>query len=422
MPTRVSCPGCGRAFQAADRLAGRRVKCPDCGTPIDVPAPPRAQTAHVSGQPSGGAAPAGGPAAREDEEWYAETVDGREHGPVTKAEVERLVAAGRMNLFCRVRHEAWSDWKWAGDLFPELSQTGGSASTGGEGDAASSVASPSGPPAEQPEGARVVACPDCGQMVSRRASHCPHCGCPAAVLRKQAPTADEATRRKSAEPADDGLDAGLPGRSTGKSRGFGGNRGSAWVVHAAVGLLMIAVAGLGVAWWLWRSRPLPSPQSVAAETLLKDLSQPAEPPPAAPTPADENPFASAEARQAAIEEAAAEVARRLDGEFRAAQAAKALLDQTQVSAEMLEALAQGDLDAIPDRLPAGGPAEDAPPAEPLYDSLFDECLAYLDENVPREKSTKKAVWETARRWEQQKRASLEEQFTEDLTERLAPGR
>src|SRR5262245_23104798 len=34
---RVVCPGCQKAFNARDDLAGRRVKCPSCGGPIAIP-------------------------------------------------------------------------------------------------------------------------------------------------------------------------------------------------------------------------------------------------------------------------------------------------------------------------------------------------------------------------------------------------
>ena len=38
MPITVSCQ-CGKSFQAKDELAGRRVKCPSCGSGIQIPSP-----------------------------------------------------------------------------------------------------------------------------------------------------------------------------------------------------------------------------------------------------------------------------------------------------------------------------------------------------------------------------------------------
>lgn len=37
MPIAVSCRECGRRFKARDELAGRKVKCPECGEPVRVP-------------------------------------------------------------------------------------------------------------------------------------------------------------------------------------------------------------------------------------------------------------------------------------------------------------------------------------------------------------------------------------------------
>ena len=50
MPIRAECSECGKRVRAKDEAAGRRIKCPDCGTPIRIPAtadgggsPPRKQ-------------------------------------------------------------------------------------------------------------------------------------------------------------------------------------------------------------------------------------------------------------------------------------------------------------------------------------------------------------------------------------------
>jgi hypothetical protein len=38
MPITVSCPSCNTTLKAPDAAAGRKVKCPKCATPFDVPA------------------------------------------------------------------------------------------------------------------------------------------------------------------------------------------------------------------------------------------------------------------------------------------------------------------------------------------------------------------------------------------------
>ncbi len=87
----------------------------------------------------------------------------------------------------------------------------------------------------------------------------------------------------------------------------------------------------------------------------------------------------------------------------------------------MEALAQGDLDAIPDSLPAqpspAGPAS----YESLYGSLYEECLRYLRGEVPPEAFSQQAVEEAARRWEEHKRKLLEKQLTDELEQHLMPG-
>lgn len=39
MPIRVECPQCRKSLSAPDNLAGTRVKCPACGSPLVVPPP-----------------------------------------------------------------------------------------------------------------------------------------------------------------------------------------------------------------------------------------------------------------------------------------------------------------------------------------------------------------------------------------------
>lgn len=393
MPIPVQCPGCGRQFQAADRLAGKRAKCPQCQGPISVP---------------GGATPSGG----DEAAWHVQTGDGRQHGPMSRAQLERLVSTGRLNCFCRVRHQTWSDWKWAEDLFPQLADLDKSASA--DDDARQETPVEPSPPA--PSGAsggrgpRVVTCPDCGNTVSTRASRCPHCGCPAALL-----TGQVASAQAASSDGDEGQATAGP-EATGDllaETGFGpepGSRGGKWfttlVVGSAVALLVIGVVGLGVGWWLWKSHGLAGPPDNVAPVAAR------------PTTPDA-PAVSAEEMEAAFQQTAAEVARRLDAEFRTAHSAKMLIEQTRVSADLMQALAQGDLNAIPDSLPAGA-AEEATPYQSLYDSLYAECLAHLRANVSADQFSEQAVRDEASRWEQGRRAPLETQLMDELQKHIAP--
>jgi len=179
-----------------------------------------------------------------------------------------------------------------------------------------------------------------------------------------------------------------------------------WLIALAV-VLVFAVAGFGVGWWVCGDRPRVSQdenEAPAAET---------EPPVVPP------PVPSAEI-EAALQQAAAEEAKRLDAEFRTVHSAKKLIEQTQLSADLIQALAQGDLNAIPDTLPAELAPENSTPYQSLYDSLYNECLAYLRANVTAEEFTEQAVRDAVRRWEEEKRALLERQLTEELEKHLLP--
>ncbi len=61
MPIAVTC-SCGKKFAAKDALAGKRVKCPECGEPLEIPRPGQTQ-ASKSAKP---AAQAPKPAAHHD--------------------------------------------------------------------------------------------------------------------------------------------------------------------------------------------------------------------------------------------------------------------------------------------------------------------------------------------------------------------
>jgi hypothetical protein len=164
-----------------------------------------------------------------------------------------------------------------------------------------------------------------------------------------------------------------------------------------------------VGWWLRKSHDRQDRKEVQAP-----VSEPA----AAPGP----PAVAAEEIEAAMEEAAAEAAKRLDEKYRLAHSANELIESTQLNADWIQALAQGDLDAVPDTLPAEPVPESSPSYQSLYDSLYAEALEHLRKTVSREEFTRQAVKDAARRWEEGKRAQLEKELTETLKGHLAPAR
>lgn len=160
MPIDIQCKACKKRFRVPDKFGGRRVKCPNCDEAILV------QTAEPAGEDRGkgqveekptadsgaGAAPAveresrpdaakqpaqpdasvQGPAEAEPEgetpaedahaQWYLQTDDGEQYGPVDREELDAWVAEGRIDGTCQLLCDGWDQWKWADEVFPELAE------------------------------------------------------------------------------------------------------------------------------------------------------------------------------------------------------------------------------------------------------------------------------------------------------------
>jgi predicted Zn finger-like uncharacterized protein len=95
MPIDATCPGCAKTYRIKDEQAGKRVKCPQCGAVVEVPNP-------------------------QAEKWYLYTATGEQFGPVPKSELDRWVEEGAVDAECQVLKEGDADWRWAGDVYPEL--------------------------------------------------------------------------------------------------------------------------------------------------------------------------------------------------------------------------------------------------------------------------------------------------------------
>ncbi len=156
MPILTPCPHCQKRFRAPDTLAGKSVKCPGCQGVVRVPA-----AEGPAGSPQTPSQPASASAS-----WYILTENREQMGPVTKEQLDNLATKGRLS-FCQIRRSDWRAWKWADDLYPDLPAPDRKA------DSAAPAAS-----GDDQDPARLVLCPDCGNTVSRRATGCPHCGCP----------------------------------------------------------------------------------------------------------------------------------------------------------------------------------------------------------------------------------------------------
>jgi hypothetical protein len=93
MPVEVNCAACGGKFRVPDAAAGKRIKCPKCKAPIDVPSV---------------------------ESWTLKIEDGSEFGPVPRAELDSWYGEGRITAECQLLQTGAPQWQWATDLYPEL--------------------------------------------------------------------------------------------------------------------------------------------------------------------------------------------------------------------------------------------------------------------------------------------------------------
>ena len=349
MPITGVCPECGCKFQAPDKLLGREVKCPKCALRIELT---------PAQEPDAG-------------RWYVQSGDGQQHGPVSREKLDALLAAGRLDGFCRVRAEDSDDWQWAEELYPELASTAGSQAD--DEDLAPPEPSRPEPPQREPQ---LVRCPDCGKSVSTRADQCPHCGCPASVLHRPPPVADA-----SAAPTTvDGK------RSRVKPLVIGG-------VSAAV---ILACVGGAVVWWAV-NKVQDQVESVVGELVSEEIELPEEP--AAPT---------LEELRAYAQEVSAAMAKKVDGYYRQAHMAASLISSTKETSQMIQALAGGDLDAIPDSIPANESYKSQ------YKSLFIECVKYLGENIKKDEKDSSKILEAAEKWAEAKQAAFDKQLGKQL--------
>lgn len=142
MPIDIQCNQCKKRFRVPDKFGGRRIKCPNCQEPIEVPAAGAAEAGQKPAEGSGvGPVPAlaekpaptdssveaaPGPAREvepEDEgQWYMQTDDGEQYGPVDREELNAWVAEGRIDGTCQLLCDGWDQWKWADEIFPELAE------------------------------------------------------------------------------------------------------------------------------------------------------------------------------------------------------------------------------------------------------------------------------------------------------------
>lgn len=137
MPIQITCPGCQAKLRAPDTAVGKKTKCPKCQTIVSVPAGGDSAPAPAAPVAKSAAAPAAGKA----EQWFLQTPDGSQYGPVPRSELDQWYAEGRVSADCQLLKEGQAQWQWAPQQYPALAKSAAAATAGVTGSASSSFGS-----------------------------------------------------------------------------------------------------------------------------------------------------------------------------------------------------------------------------------------------------------------------------------------
>ncbi|MHB8971447.1 MAG: DUF4190 domain-containing protein [Pirellulaceae bacterium] len=152
MPIETICQTCARKLRVADEFAGKKARCPQCGTIYVVPGdvisgnvisgnvvpgsvvPGNVVPGNVvPGSVVPGYAVPNRPDTRaggvdesldrprpDDEKWQVRTPDNHVYGPVPKSELDQWVAEGRIPVEASLQSESAAYWRPAAEVFPQL--------------------------------------------------------------------------------------------------------------------------------------------------------------------------------------------------------------------------------------------------------------------------------------------------------------
>ncbi len=123
MPIQVRCPSCKKLLKARDDKMGQKVRCPNCKSVLVIPqASASAAKAPATKAPAAAAPPPPkkSPPPTPRDEWYVNSYDGNQYGPITKAELDGWVAESSVTADCQVRQEGAGGWRPAPSVYPQL--------------------------------------------------------------------------------------------------------------------------------------------------------------------------------------------------------------------------------------------------------------------------------------------------------------
>lgn len=124
MPIETICQGCARKLRVPDQHAGKKARCPQCGTIYVVPSSPDARSPALDETTA--PASAQRPAEHEEpkaERWQLRTPSGQVYGPVPRAELDQWYAEGRIPSEATLLREGDPQWRSATEVYPTLAES-----------------------------------------------------------------------------------------------------------------------------------------------------------------------------------------------------------------------------------------------------------------------------------------------------------
>ncbi len=112
MPIETICQTCARRLRVADEYAGKKARCPQCGTIYVVPGQPEVVSSGVEETVY--------KVHPETETWQVRTPDGRVYGPVPKSELDHWVQEGRIPSEAMLQVGSAEAWRPAFEVYPQL--------------------------------------------------------------------------------------------------------------------------------------------------------------------------------------------------------------------------------------------------------------------------------------------------------------
>ncbi len=131
MAIELLCQNCSAKLRVPDEHAGKKARCPNCGSVTDVPSAERlglgvdeksvfGSRQESSKTPRETATFDRGSGTIAPDRWYMKTPEGHTYGPVERGELNSWVAQGRLTGADSLLRDGQDVWQAAGSVFPAL--------------------------------------------------------------------------------------------------------------------------------------------------------------------------------------------------------------------------------------------------------------------------------------------------------------